>query len=810
MAPLTRGFTVSQPACARLLRGGALAVALAAVWPSLAGAQSAAAPAQAARGYAIGAGPLGDVLAQFAVTAGVQLVFDPALLAGRQSAGLRGNYGVQAGFDHLLLGSGFRAVTGGAGHYTLQPEPSGAVVLLAPVRVQGASAPVTTEGSNSYASEAVSVGKGAQRLREIPQSVSVVTRKQMDDQNMNTLADAMRNVTGITVDTLSSGSDLHGFVSRGYTLDTLQVDGLNYPAGAGNLSSGMDLALYDRIEVLRGPSGLYQGTGEPAGSVNLVRKRPLSGFAFETQATVGSWDYYRAVADLSTPFDGEGKVRGRFVAVYNDRGSYVDGVDMRQPTLYGVVEADLGSRTTVAAGVAHQRSKSRPAFGLPLYADGSLPDVKRSTSLSADWARVEEETTELFADLEHRLGGGGVIKASVFHRDIDNPTRLTTWPNSAVNPTNGNTNVVAWSYRNHWKTTGADLNLNQPFTLFGRQHSFLVGADYAYTIKDFSYGGGALFPTNIHDPNTGFAQPDMARISSSEGRVSQVGAYGRLNVQATDWLKLIGGARVSSWKSDARNNNPYFGDFSQNVDRVHARTTPYAGVVADLTSELSAYASYTSIFQPQTSTDAQGRTLKPRQGRQVETGLKGEFLEGRVNAHAALFQIVDRNRAMTDPDNPLFSIAAGKVRSQGFEAEVSGSPLPGWNLIAGYAYTDTKYLEANDSQKGLAYSTITPRHAINLWSRYAFQAETARGFSVGAGVRYNSGFYYTNGTTRWDQGSYTVVTAQVGYRYDRHLDGTVTVDNLFDRKYYDKLGGLTRQNYYGTPRSVMLNVRYRY
>lgn len=802
---MTREHTRRDGAARNTLALSVLCCALMAGWSGAVTAQQAP-----VRQVLIAAGPLGSALASYAAAMGVQLVFNPAQLAGRQSTGLNGRYGVQEGFDRLLAGSNYRAVQEGDSSYALHRISSGAISQLEAVTVTGMFDRATSEGTGSYTSDAVTIGKGVQRLKDIPQSVSVVTRQQLDDQNLNSLGDAMRNVTGVTVDTWSSGGNMANFISRGYTLDSIQVDGLSTPAGAGNLSSGFDLAIYDRIEVLRGPAGLYQGSGEPGGAINLVRKRPLHDFSFNAQASVGSWDYYRAVADLSTPFDSEGKVRGRFVAAYEDRGSFIDRVQSEQPTIYGIVEADLTPDMTVAAGVTHQRSRVTPSFGLPAYADGGLLDVRRSTNVSADWNRIEEETTELFADFEYRLSGGGSINASVFHRDTDTPTRVTTWANSAVNPATGDTNLIAWSYRNHWKTTGGDVNLNLPFSAFGLEHSVLFGADYSYTRKQFAYGGGTLFPTNIYDPITDMPQPEMDQVNESDGRVSQFGLYSRANIQLANPLKLIVGARLSWWKNDARNDNQYFGDFSQNVDRIDARPSPYAGLVYDLTPQWSAYVSYTSIFQPQTATDSQGSTLKPRVGRQVETGIKGALLDGRLNTHAALFQIVDRNRAMTDPDNPLYSVASGKVRSQGFEAEISGSPLPGWEITAGYAYTDTKYLEAPDETNGQSYSQITPRHAINLWTRYRFSEPELRGFSVGAGVRFNSGFYQQRGDVRWDQESYTVVSAQVGYRHDKHWEGTLTVDNLFDRVYYEKLGGASRQNYYGQPRSVMLTLRYQY
>ncbi|MFD4839531.1 TonB-dependent siderophore receptor [Achromobacter sp. NPDC058515] len=798
----------------RRLSVGRYAILCALSVTALAGATVASRPAYAqsavSLAFELPAGSMADSLVSLGRQAQVQILFSPGSVAGMEAPAVSGKLTPQAALDRLLARSGLVAVPSGSGFIVRAPAPtSGAdATTLAPVTVTGRDL-ATTEGTGSYTTAAVTMGKSVQSLREIPQSVSVVTRQLLDDQNLVNLDDAMRTVTGVTVEAGSIGGNHGNFYSRGYALDTIQVDGVNTPASTGNdLSAGFGLAIYDRIEVLRGPAGLFQGAGDPGGTVNLVRKRAQKEFAFSGQVMTGSWDRYYADADITGPLDSDGRLRGRLVASYDDRRSFVDGVYTRKPLFYGTMSLDVTPDTTLTAGATYQQYKGRPFFGLPAYTDGRLLDVRRSTNLDPSWNHITEEITEYFADVEHRLSNGGRIKVSGLYREQDEPSREFGWSDCAVDPVTGDTCLVSWKYRSHWKTYGLDAFVATPFEALGRKHELIVGADYRNIHKNFQYGGGDNADINLYHPDNNVPKPDYEFTNGNDGKTEQYGLYARANLRVSDAATVIAGSRLTWWNNKTANRNAYFNQFTNTDTRINGKFTPYLGLVVDLNDQLSAYTSYTSIFSPQTTTDVNGQPLDARTGKQLEVGLKGEFLDKRLNGHAALFRMDDENRAMTDPDNPLFSMAAGKMRSQGFEAEISGSPAPGWDITAGYAYTTTKTLKGTEDQKSQQYVFITPRHTFNLWTKYSFATGALEGWSLGAGVRSVSSMYRLNGPVKFEQRPYTTVSAQAGYRFNKHVDATLTVNNLFDKVYYQRVWAAYGSNYYGEPRSVMLAVRY--
>ncbi|MFJ3461923.1 TonB-dependent siderophore receptor [Achromobacter spanius] len=770
--------------------------------------------AQAAQAQAVelAAGSLADSLVSLGRQAQVQILFSPGAVAGLQAPAVSGRLTPQAALDRLLARSGLVAVPSGSGFIVRAPSEGGSsdATTLAPVTVTGRDL-ATTEGTGSYTTPAVTIGKNVQSLREIPQSISVVTRQLLDDQNLVNLDDAMRTVTGVTVEAGSVGGNHGNFYSRGYALDTIQVDGVNTPASTGNdLSAGFGLAIYDRIEVLRGPAGLFQGAGDPGGTVNLVRKRAQRDFAFSGQVMAGSWDRYYTEADITGPLDSDGRLRGRLVASYDDRRSFVDGVYTRKPLFYGTMSFDVTPDTTLTAGATYQQYKGRPFFGLPAYTDGRLLDVRRSTNLDPSWNHITEEITEYFADVEHRLSNGGRIKVSGLYREQDEPSREFGWSDCAVDPLTGDTCLVSWKYRSNWKTYGLDAFVSTPFDAFGRTHELIVGADYRNVHKNFQYGGGDTADINLYHPDNDIPKPDYEFTNGNDSKTHQYGLYARTNLRVADAATIIAGGRLTWWNNKTANRNAYFNQFTNTDTSINGKFTPYLGLVVDLNDQLSAYTSYTSIFSPQTVTDANGQPLDARTGKQFEIGLKGEFLDKRLNGHVALFRMDDENRAMTDPDNPLFSMAAGKMRNQGFEAEISGSPAPGWDITAGYAYTTTKTLKGTEDQKSQQYVFITPRHTFNLWTKYSFASGPMDGWSLGAGVRSVSSMYRLNGPVKFEQRPYTTVSAQAGYRFNKHVDATLTVNNLFDKVYYQRVWAAYGSNYYGEPRSVMLAVRATY
>ncbi|PLV18565.1 TonB-dependent siderophore receptor [Pseudomonas guariconensis] len=762
--------------------------------------------------------PLGSALQALGQQTNLQILFSPDTVGGKRSTAVNSRLEPQQALRQMLQGTGVRYSIDGS-QVTLQGPSAGDALELGNIQIDGQALSATSEGTHSYAAQAVTIGKGTERLKDIPQSVTVVTRQRMDDQNMNNLQDAMRQVTGATIKTYNTGSSLNDVYMRGFLVDQVQVDGVSQITGQGDMATSFDLAMYDRVEVLRGPSGLYAGSGEPAGTINVVRKRALDTFALNGEVAAGSWDRYRTMVDVTGPLNAEGTIRGRAVTAYENNKSFVDYVENERPMFYGRLEMDLDPSTTLSFGGAYQKNDSTPAFGLPAYANGKLLDVGRHTYIDAKWNTLKEETWEAFTELDHALDNGGQWKTSLTYRDARTPTREFTWTTDGVDPATNTAIASMYSYYTRIKTMGLDSFVTSPFTFAGRTHEFTLGGEYQHLDKAFTYGTADLdgdgwadgFPIGIGGAND-LPHLDMPHTNFNYSKSEQYGIYGRTKLSVTDELDVILGSRVTWFEADAKNANTFFNNFGNPSTETNAKAIPYGAIVYKLTPELSAYASYTSVFKPQSETDATGKQMVgPHKGKQYEVGLKQELLDGRLNASLAMFQIFDENRAQWNGVNGYE--ASGKVRSQGWETELTGNLTDNWSIATGYAFTMTKLLEddtTNGVSKGSQFSTITPKHNFNLWTKYEFLDGALKGFHVAGGTRVVSETSYRRGDVDFVQGGYAVTTAQVGYKFSEHLSSTLTANNLFDRKYYDRVDSAWGSNFYGEPRNLTLTLRARY
>ena len=344
-----------------------------------------AAPLSVQRSFDVPASNLQDSLNRFAQQANISLPYDPALVKNKQASALKGRFDVAQGLQQLLRGSGLTATEGASGVWTLYPLTSANVdgqLQLQATSVTGLALGSTTEGSHSYTTgETSTATKLPLSLRETPQSVTVITRQQMTDQGLGSIAQVLSQTPGITV--VHDDSERYNFYSRGFTLDNFQYDGVPTSDFTTNTNGlGMrDMAIYDRVEVVRGATGLMSGVGSPSGAVNLVRKRPTKEFQGYVSGSGGSWDRYRSELDLSGPLTENAAVRGRVVAAHEDGRSFIDRYSSTKDVFYGIGEADLTDDTTLYAGIDYQRINSNgSSFGqLPLYySDGSRTHFKRS------------------------------------------------------------------------------------------------------------------------------------------------------------------------------------------------------------------------------------------------------------------------------------------------------------------------------------------------------------------------------------------------------------------------------------------------
>ncbi|WP_394560013.1 TonB-dependent siderophore receptor [Aquipseudomonas alcaligenes] len=787
-------------------------------WPlalaiALAAAPLAAVHAEPTARYDLPAASLAQTLNAIARQSGQVVSLDPALVQGKQAPAIHGEMSAEQALQQALQGSGLELRSTASGTYSVQPAADSSAVELGASQISASELGSTTEGTGSYTTGAVTIGKRAQSLRETPQSVTVVTRKLMDDKNLVSLDQVMAQTPGIT--RANRGYGNHHFSSRGFDLtdESYMVDGV---AGQAYAYTGWmipDMAIFDRVEVLRGATGLLVGAGGPGGAVNLVRKRPTAEPRLSFTTRAGSWDTYRMDVDASGKLNAEGTLRGRMVASYEDRGSFINVTESKRPLLYGIVEADLSDDTTVAVGLRRQTSRidGYSVLGLPNNPDGSNPHLKRSTFLGQDWAKLQTRTDEVFADLSHRFNDNWNGKLALSHSESSYNRSAIEWSADDTLEYGSPTGpmISGTSFHKFDVTADAvDGHLDGDFEAFGLTHQVTLGASWSQrdmNDKDATVRLASPLPLNVYDPNHHlFPEPARSGWDYKDDTLdTRYGTYLNTRLHLSEDLSLVLGGRLSWYKTES-----WSGPQVTTNEQKH-EFTPFIGTIYDLDENWSLYASYADIFMPQAGyRSAGGGTLDPAIGSNYETGIKGELFDKRLNLSFAVFYIEQEDVAARDYANDgncpqdvagrCFVNSDGINRSKGFEAEASGEVLPGLQVAAGYTFNTTR------AEDGEPISAQTPKHMLRLNTNYTLPGEWNR-VSVGAGVSAQS--HYDDAYNGVSNSGRALFDARAAYKLDQNWTVGVDVENLLDRKYFDSTGYWTRGTTYGAPRSYMLTLR---
>jgi outer membrane receptor for ferric coprogen and ferric-rhodotorulic acid len=651
-------------------------------------------------------------------------------------------------------------------------------------------------------------------LRETPQSVTVMTAQRLEDQGIRTLSDVINNAAGVS--SKAFDSERNGFSARGFSIDNYQIDGvpLQWDAGYSAGESQIDIGLYERVEIVRGATGLISGAGNPSASINLIRKHADSDqLTASITAAVSRWDSYFWMADASTPITSNGNARARMVAKYEDAGSFIDNYRNKKLLLYGVIDADLTSTTKLSFGTSYQQNdpKGTQWGGLPVwYSDGTRTDWKRSKTIGADWTRWASTNQTYFSSLNQQISDNWTLKLyGNYSRNkgdmqllylyglVDKISGLGVGPSPA-------------KYQSDLKQWDVGARLTGKYELFGREHELILGTSYARQTLDF-YGFppdySALDPVgNYFLWDGSYAEPEWSVTASHDVdfRTRQWGYFGATRLSLADGLKLIVGGRLSSWEriGYSYGTRANFGDKN--------RFLPYAGLLFDITPNHTLYASYTKIFQPQSYQDRNGDFLPPVDGLNYEGGIKSSFFSGRLNTAISVFRIEQNNLGQADPGqlipgtiNQAYYAAEG-ARSTGFEVEANGEILPGWSVAANYTQFSAK------DATGKRINTLFAQKLLRLFTTYS-----TGGLTLGGGVNWE-GLSYTDTTNpvtllpeRLKVKPYALANIMGRYELVKGLSVQVNVENLFDKKYYSQIG-FYDQLAYGEPRNVTLTLRYQY
>ncbi|ENU31763.1 hypothetical protein F991_00532 [Acinetobacter sp. CIP-A165] len=674
------------------------------------------------------------------------------------------------------------------------------------------------KASASYTAETASTALPLNlKLKEIPQSVSVITQQRMQDQGLTTLVDVAENVTGLTVNRYETNRG--GIYSRGFVVDNYIIDGIpttySLPWSSGEIFAST--AAYDHIDVVRGATGLTTGTGNPSAAINMIRKRATSKVpAANIEVSGGSWNNYSVMGDIANSLNDSGTLRGRAVAKYEEGDSFTDLLSKERLSLLLTGEADLTDSTLLSVGVSYQEDDPRGPMwgGLPVYfSDGTRTNLSKKTTTSQDWTRWQVKYTNWFADLTQQINDNWNVKLSYAHGKREADSKLFYVSGYPNRQTGLGLSGFAGSYDVNVDQDNLALQIDGRFDLFGRDHKVVTG--YQYSNQDFTALGRTGTMTqpieSIYRWNTSLAEPIWGDWASSEKyTVKQNAVFAAAQLSLLDPLKLIVGGRVTDYEKKLTLKN-------SSIKHDH-EFIPYAGLIYDINPNYSAYASYTSIFQPQSQKDFSDNYLDPIKGNSTEIGLKSSWFDHRLNGTVAIFNIkqdnlaqaagqIERKIGETKVLETYYRAAKG-AESKGFELELSGQITPNWNLTAGYSQ-----YEASDA-KGDDINTELPRKLIQTYTTYQLPNKWDA-LSIGGGINWQSDTYLVaknlpaGADPKIVQGSYALVNLMAKYKINKDFSAQLNINNVFDKDYYGVFpayGQIT----HGAPRNATLTLRYQF
>jgi outer membrane receptor for ferric coprogen and ferric-rhodotorulic acid len=659
----------------------------------------------------------------------------------------------------------------------------------------------TTEGVDSYTTKSMNTStKLNLSPRETPQSVMVFTRQKLDDQNISSYQELLAKTPGVT---LNKWDERVYPTARGFSIDYNLYDGMPTYEIADYGASDTDLIIYDRVEIVKGANGLMTGAGNPALGLNYIRKHANSReFTGTVDLSAGSWNDYRSSVDIQTPLNNDGSIRARVVAKHQDNESYMDNYEKSTNVLYGVVDMDLTDTTYLSVGASVEdinRSGVRWG-GLPaFYSDGTRTNFDRSKTVSDDWTYWNNTTTTYYADLKQYINNDITLNLSYSNRKIDSETSLLYYYGT-VDKTTKDANGLMYAYESEAQEQEDNINLyaSIPFKLGELNHEIVTGIGYnSFDFKKNNFGGtGYISASEFNFDNIAFDKPSMSATTSTlslPSKTIQKGAYIAGKISLMDDLKLITGARLSSWEYEANN-----GDGNREFNN---EITPYVGLIYDIDESHSVYTSYTSIFKPQNLKDSDDNYLDPIQGNNYELGIKGEYFEGNLNTSLAIFRIEQDGvgEKTGEVNSNLESIYESKdgVVSKGFELGISGNVTDNLSLDFGLANFEAKTAD------GEKFNTDSSRTTANIFAKY-----TLNDYRFGSGVNYKSKQYIESNLfdETITQDGYITVDLMAGYKVNKNVDLQLNVNNIFDEEYYEGIGDSSMV--YGDPRNATISMKY--
>jgi iron complex outermembrane receptor protein len=821
-------FTAAPPRSLRLaVHAALLALPLLAGIAPLAQAQTPA-TTQSVQRYAIPAGPLSAALSRFASDSGILLSTPASLTQGKQSSGLQGDYNLSGGFQKLLQGSGLNAVQDTQGNWSLAPASNGqsASTELTPLYIESTLGNALGSVDGYNASHSSVATKTSKSLATTTQSVSVVTREQMDQQGSRTVAEAVRYTPGVVSNLYGSTHRYDYLAMRGIndgSVDNVIIDGLKSMGDPGSYTTlSIDPYFLERIDILKGPSSVLYGRSNPGGLASLTTKHPEYQQAGQIDVSYGSHDMKTTGFDFTGPLSD--KIAYRVVGLAKDGNTQIDGVEETRYTLMPSLTLDLDEDTSLNLHAYLQHDPnggwhgSLPASGTLYTRNGyRLPGSffegdKGIENFNRTQQMVGYEFSHRFNDVWSARQNFRYLDAKVDNNQV--------WQSGYTSATSNDLYRGYSGGQEHLHSWILDNMLQAQFNTGAAAHTVVAGLDYQYMKNrvDYTYDYTSVTPLDVTAPvYNGNALSGLATSSDALRRQKQAGLYLQDLVEVGNW-NFSAGVR-QDWYDVSIDDY-----FAQSKDaRVGDRFSGHLGALYTFDNGIAPYLSYSTSFNPTSNYSSGQQILAPTTGKQWELGIKYQPPGTDDLYTAAVFDLTMDN--LFAKENNLstssFYKGVGQIESRGLELEARTHVTPQLQLIGSYTLNNVEYSKSYfvyNSAGGLVDANgntpyQTPGHLASAWADYRFtDSSWLAGFTAGAGVRY-VGSSWGNDAHDFKVPSYTLYDASVSYDLSRvGLKGTsvkVNANNLTN-EYYVASCYSASSCYVGEKRNVTATVSYKF
>lgn len=635
---------------------------------------------------------------------------------------------------------------------------------------------VTGEQDGYRVPDASTATKTDTPLRDIPASIDVVPRQLIEDRQVTRIQQATDTIAGVQPAQSYGGLSSAYFFIRGFAGSTTYRDGFR---DFGFLSP-IDVANIDRLEILKGPASVLYGQNDPGGIVNIVSKRPLQQPRYEASFTAGSYNFYRSTLDFSSPLNSEKTAAYRLNLAYENAGSFRDFNESESIFAAPAFSWQIGKNTNITFLFEYQNYQygfdrafrpEREFFQIPISRFLGEPDFKDATVNSGRASYI----------LEHQFSDNWKLRHAF-------AAVLSSFDGKAIYP-DGLQDDRRTLNRSASRSEELSSNYTIQNELLGKfntgsvEHRVLFGTELFRQRFRYQFFSGSIDSIDIFNPVYGAKPSELIPDNGDEYGNDGLSVYFQDQITLLRNLKLLAGGRFDLVRSLDEN---FLGE--RFVDKTETAFTPRVGIVYQPIEPISLYFSYSQSFNPVIfGTSRTGARFEPEKGEQLEVGLKADLIPDKLSATLSFYDLTKQNVLVTDPEDSRFSIQTGEQKSRGVEFSLTGTPVKGWNIAVGYAYTDAFVSKDATIPVGDQLAGI-PANQFGLWTSYEIQAGSLTGLGFGLGLFYVSDRKASLPNTNVDLKSYLRADASVFYRRN-NWKAQININNLGNTEYYNSYGG---------------------